>query len=219
MKSIIFVAPPAAGKGTQAKMVKEKYGIPHISTGDLLRAARDGNDERSKIICEMQDNGKLVPNELVLELLKERLEQFDCKSGYILDGFPRNLQQAKEYEEILSDIGMELGNVILIDLSREIAEKRISGRLSCPSCGAVYNSSIEGAMPKIENICDNCNTALVHRKDDDVATYGVRYQTYETDTMPLLDYYNSKNVLYRIDGNKAMDEIFKEITTIIDSNN
>lgn len=219
MKSIIFIAPPAAGKGTQAKLLVEKYGIPHISIGDLLRAARNGNDERSKIICEMQDNGKLVPNELVLELLKERLEQFDCENGYILDGFPRNLQQAKEYEDILSDIGKELGIVISIDLSREVAEKRISGRLSCPSCGAVYNSSIEGAMPKKENICDNCNTTLVHRKDDDVATYGVRYQTFENDTKPLLDYYSKKNVLFHVHGDRTMEEIFKEITTIIDSNN
>ncbi len=219
MKSIIFIAPPAAGKGTQAKLVEEKYGIPHISTGDLLRAARNGSDERSKIICEMQDNGKLVPNELVLELLKERLEQFDCQNGYILDGFPRNLQQAKDYEEILSDIGKKLGIVILIDLDREVAEKRISGRLSCPSCGAVYNSSIEGSKPKKENICDNCDTTLVHRKDDDVATYGVRYQTYMNDTKPLIDYYNSKNALYHVHGDRTKEEIFEEITTIIDSNN
>lgn len=218
MKSIIFIAPPAAGKGTQAVLVREKYGVPHISTGDLLRAARNSSDERSKIIADMQDQGKLVPDELVLELLKERLEQFDCRNGYILDGFPRNLEQAKQYEEILSDIDMELGIVISIDLDKEIAQQRISGRLSCPKCGAVYNSSIEGSKPIIENICDNCDTTLVHRNDDDVATYDVRYQTFKNDTKPLLDYYQSKNILFHVHGDRSKEEIFEEITTIIDSN-
>lgn len=219
MKSIIFIAPPAAGKGTQAMLVKEKYGVPHISTGDLLRAAKNGNDENSKLIASLIDNGKLVPNELVLELLKKRLEQDDCKNGYILDGFPRNLEQARQYDEILSDIDMELGIVISIDLDKEIAQQRISGRVSCPKCGAVYNSSIEGSKPKKENICDNCDTTLVHRNDDDVATYGIRYQTFMDETKPLLDYYQSKNALFHVDGNRTKEEIFNEITTIIDSNN
>jgi len=217
MKSIIFIAPPAAGKGTQARLVSEKYGIPHISTGDLLRAARDGNDEYSEIITKIQDEGKLVPDEIVLELLKERLEQFDCKNGYILDGFPRNLDQAKHYEEMLKDIDMELGHVIVIDLDREIAESRISSRLVCPKCGAVYSTANESTKPKNENVCDSCSTTLIHRKDDDVATYGVRYQTYLDDTAPLIIYYQYKDVLHYVDGNKSKDEIFNEITTIIDN--
>lgn len=219
MKSVIFIAPPAAGKGTQASLVKEKYGIPHISTGDLLRKVKGGNDERSKFISELLDAGKFVPDELVFELLKERLEQSDCKNGYILDGFPRNLAQAKKYEEILSDINMELGIVILIDLDREIAQKRINGRLSCPQCGLVYNSLIEGSMPKTENMCDNCNISLVHRGDDSIETYGIRYQTYLSETAPLIDYYTNKNVLYHVNGNTSKEEIFKEIVTIIDNNN
>lgn len=218
MKSIIFIAPPAAGKGTQAKFVTEKYGIPHISTGDLLRAASNGDDELSITISKLLSEGKLVSDDLVLELLKERLEQFDCENGYILDGFPRNLTQAKKYEEILSNINMELGIVIFIDLAREVAQERISGRLSCPKCGAVYNSSIEGSMPIKENICDNCGTTLIHRNDDDITTYGIRYQTYMKDTVPLLDYYQTIHKLYVVDGNKSKDEIFKEITDIIDNN-
>ncbi len=218
MKSIIFIAPPAAGKGTQAKLVTEKYGIPHISTGDLLRAASNGDDELSITISKLLSEGKLVSDDLVLELLKERLEQFDCENGYILDGFPRNLTQAKKYEEILSNINMELGIVIFIDLAREVAQERISGRLSCPKCGAVYNSSIEGSMPIKENICDNCGTTLIHRNDDDITTYGIRYQTYMKDTVPLLDYYQTIHKLYVVDGNKSKDEIFKEITDIIDNN-
>lgn len=217
MKSIIFVAPPAAGKGTQARLVSEKYGIPHISTGDLLRAARDGNDEYSKIICKLQDEGKLVPDEIVLELLKERLEQFDCKNGYILDGFPRNLEQAKHYDEMLSNINMKLGNVIVINLDKEVAEKRILGRLVCPKCGAVYNNASESTKPIKDNICNNCSTTLVHRNDDDVTTYGVRYQTYLDDTAPLIDYYQNHGVISYVDGNKSKDEIFNEIIAIIDN--
>ena len=219
MKSIIFIAPPAAGKGTQAVLLKEKYGIPHISTGDLLRGARNNDDENSKLIAKYQDEGKLVPDELVLALLKSRLEQSDCKNGYILDGFPRNLEQARNYEEILSDIGMELGLVILIDLDREVAEKRISGRVSCPKCGAVFNTLIEESKPKVENVCDNCGTELVHRNADSVETYGVRYQTYLDSTAPLIDYYRDKNVLFTVDGNISKDETFKEIEVIIRDNN
>lgn len=219
MKSIIFIAPPAAGKGTQAVMLKEKYGIPHISTGDLLRGARNNDDDNSRLIAKLQDEGKLVPDELVLALLKSRLEQSDCKNGYILDGFPRNIEQAKKYEEILSDIGMELGNVILIDLKKEIAEMRISGRVSCPKCGAVFNTLIEESKPKVENVCDNCGTELVHRNDDSVETYGVRYQTYLDSTAPLIDYYRNKNVLYTVDGNISKDETFKQIEVIISDNN
>ena len=216
MKSIIFVAPPAAGKGTQARLVSEKYGIPHISTGDLLRAARSKDDECSKIIAKMQDEGKLVPDELVLELLKERLEQPDCKKGYILDGFPRNLEQAKEYEKILSDIEINLGNVILIDLDYEIAKQRISGRLSCPKCGAVYNSKIEESKPKVDDICDNCATRLIHRNDDDIDTYAKRYLTYIKDTAPLIEYYRNKNILYLVNGNNSKEKILEEIIKIIE---
>ena len=217
MKSIIFVAPPAAGKGTQARLVSEKYGIPHISTGDLLRAARDGNDEHSKIINELLDKGCLIPDNIVLELLKERLEQSDCNNGYILDGFPRNLEQAKHYDEMLSNINMKLGNVIVIDLAREIAEQRISSRLICPKCGAVYNTATIENKPKKDNVCDNCSTTLVHRNDDDVATYGVRYQTYIDDTAPLIEYYQKHGVVNYVDGNKSKDEIFNEIIAIIDN--
>lgn len=217
MKSIIFVAPPAAGKGTQARLVSEKYGIPHISTGDLLRAARDNDDESSKIIAQMQDEGKLVPDELTLELLKKRLEQPDCKNGFVLDGFPRNVEQAKEYEEILSDLNIILGNVILIDLDFKIARQRINGRLTCPKCGAVYNLLIEETKPKVENICDNCATKLIHRNDDDIDTYTMRYRTYIKDTAPLIEYYRKKNILYLVNGNNSKERIFEEIINIIEN--
>lgn len=218
MNNIILLAPPAAGKGTQAGLLKEEYGIPHISTGDLLRGARNSNSENSKIICKMQDEGKLVPDELVLELLKERLDNDDCKNGYILDGFPRNIEQAKKYETLLEDLKLPLGLVILIDLDREIAKNRISGRLSCPHCGKIYNSNITELNPKNGNICDECNVELKHRSDDDASTYDVRYNTYLESTAPLIDYYESKNVLFRVNGNASKEDIYNEIKVIIDNN-
>lgn len=219
MKSVIFIAPPAAGKGTQASLVEEKYGIPHISTGDLLRKVKNGNDDCSKFISKILEEGKLVPDEIVFDLLKKRLMQSDCKNGYILDGFPRNVEQANKYEKILSDMNMELGVVILIDLTPEEAEKRIEGRISCQNCGMVYNMFIQDSMPKSHNICDICKGPLMHRNDDSSDTYRIRYQTYLNETTPLIDYYKAKNVLYHVDGNTSKEEIFKEIVTIIENHN
>lgn len=215
MKSIIFIAPPAAGKGTQSTLVEEKYGIPHISTGDLLRGARTANDQRAKMIADLQDKGLLVPDEIVLELLKERLAQEDCENGYILDGFPRNLSQAEAYEEILSALQLPLGNVILLELDKETAKRRINGRLTCPKCGAIYNREAEESKPKVDGYCDNCHVELKHRSDDTAETYDVRYDSYIKDTAPLIDYYEQKGVLFRIDSSIGKTRVFEEIEKII----
>ena len=215
MKSIIFIAPPAAGKGTHSTLVEEKYGIPHASTGDLLRSAENANDDRAKLISELIEQGKLVPDEIVLELLKERLAQEDCKNGYILDGFPRNVSQAEAYDKILSEINMPLGNVILLELDKEIAKKRITGRLTCPKCNAIYNSEAEELKPQVDGYCDNCHVELQHRSDDNAETYDVRYDTYMRETAPLIDYYDAKGVLFRIDSSVGKERTFKEIEKII----
>ena len=214
MKSIIFIAPPAAGKGTHSTLIEEKYGIPHISTGDLLRSAKKANDERAKLISDLIEQGRLVPDEIVLELLKERLAQEDCQNGYILDGFPRNVSQAEAYEQILSEINMPLGNVILLELDKEIAKKRITGRLTCPTCGAIYNSEAEELKPKVDGYCDNCHVELHHRSDDTAETYDVRYDTYMKETAPLINYYDEKGVLFRIDSSVGKVGTFKEIEKI-----
>ena len=215
MKSIIFIAPPAAGKGTHSTLIEEKYGIPHISTGDLLRGARKANDERAKLISDLIEKGMLVPDEIVLELLKERLAQEDCKNGYILDGFPRNTSQAEAYEKILSEIQMPLGNVILLELDKETAKKRITGRLTCPTCGAIYNREAPELKPKVDGYCDNCHVELQHRSDDTAETYDVRYDTYLKETAPLIEYYEQKGVLFRIDSSVGKERTFQEIEKII----
>ena len=177
MKSIIFIAPPAAGKGTQSKLVSEKYNIPHISTGDLLRSVIETGSTLGKSIKAEIDKGHFVSDEFILQLLKQRLSKDDCSNGYILDGYPRNLSQAKEYDKLLETLNKELGYVILLDLDKETAKKRIVGRLSCKNCGTVYNELIEETMPKNVGMCDKCNIELSKRNDDNEVTFEERFNT------------------------------------------
>lgn len=214
MKSIIFIAPPAAGKGTQAVMLSSKYKMPHISTGDILRSAQD-DTERGKYIAEEMAKGHFVSDEIILELLKERLLQSDCNNGYILDGFPRNIEQAKHYEEILTNLNIDLGYVIVLDIDKEVAKNRIVGRVTCPSCGSVFNEISEEAKPIISGICDKCGTKLVKRADDNAETFENRFDTYLEKTKPLIDYYKEKNILYHVDTSFGKDNTFKQIEDIM----
>ncbi len=214
MKNIIFIAPPAAGKGTMSSILEEKYGYAHVSTGELLRDGRNDGTERAKIIIEAQDSGGLVPDYIVDELLKERLQKDDCKKGFILDGYPRSLDQANKYDEILSEINVDLGVVIYLDTPRELLEKRITGRRLCPKCNSTYNILTGVNTPKVENTCDKCGEELYQRSDDNTESFNARYQTYLDKTYPLLDYYEKKNVLYRIKS-VDIDNIMKEIEAII----
>lgn len=215
MENIIFIAPPAAGKGTQSKMLSEKYHIPHISTGDLLREASLEENERGKMILAQQNSGQLVSDNIILELLEERLVKPDCSDGYILDGFPRNLEQALSYEKILSKIGKKLGIVIFLDVDKELAYKRMSGRLSCPECGSIYNESVEDAKPKKHGICDKCGVRLKKRMDDTSETYANRYDSYTKRTAPLIEYYKKKNVLYQVKS-ITKKETFENIIKILE---
>ena len=200
MKSLIFIAPPAAGKGTQSEIISKKYNIPSISTGDLLRDARNQDNEIGRIIREKQDKGLLVDDEIVLNLLKNRLNESDCANGYILDGFPRNTSQAIAYEKILNELNKELGIVILLEAPKELLMKRIIGRISCPKCKAVYNSLFDHMKPVKEGICNNCGTSLVRRSDDNEETFNQRFQTYIDKTEPLINYYKEKGNLYKVDS-------------------
>lgn len=214
MKSIIFIAPPAAGKGTAAVMLSSKYNIPHISTGDILRNAQD-NTERGKYITNEMNQGHFVSDEIILELLKERLLQSDCNNGYILDGFPRNIEQAKHYEEILNNLNKDLGYVIVLDIDKEVAKNRIVGRVSCPKCGSIYNDLSEDMKPKKNGICDKCGSNLIKRSDDNAETFEKRFDTYLEKTKPLIDYYSKKNILYHINSNLGKDSTFAKIEDII----
>ncbi|MBQ8871273.1 MAG: nucleoside monophosphate kinase [Bacilli bacterium] len=214
MKSIIFIAPPAAGKGTQAVMLSSKYNIPHISTGDILRNAQD-DTERGKYISSEMAKGHFISDEIILELLTERLSQSDCENGYILDGFPRNIKQAEEYEEILNKLNKDLGIVIVLDIDKEIAKERIVGRISCPKCGSVFNDMIEESMPKEAGICDKCKTKLKKREDDNAESFEVRFEGYLAKTEPLIEYYQNKNILYRVDSSLGKDITFNQIEDIL----
>ncbi|MGE5456056.1 MAG: adenylate kinase family protein [Ignavibacteriales bacterium] len=219
MRSIILLAPPAAGKGTQSDLICNKYNVPHISTGDLLRAAVRENHPSAQIINDLMNSGALVTDDIILDLLKERLAKSDCDNGYVLDGFPRNVPQAVAYEEILKNISKELGDVILLDIDRELAKKRIVGRLSCPACGSVYNSMFDETKPKVENACDNCHSELTKRDDDNEETFDKRFDAYVEKAKPLIDYYNNKGVLHRIDSGINKEYTFNEIEKIIKEQN
>ena len=211
MKNIILIAAPAAGKGTEAAKIKEQYNMPHISTGDLLRAARDTNP----VISEYQDKGMLVPFDIVLGLLKDRITQPDCDNGYILDGFPRDLKQAEAYDEILKETGKDAGVVIVLDVDKDIAAARIAGRWSCPNCGKVYNVDNKDMKPKVDGKCDDCNTDLTHRDDDNKEVYEERYNSYLKNTEPLIDFYNKKGILYHVDSSVTPDYTHEQVVKIL----
>ena len=212
MQDIILIAPPAAGKGTQAKLLSSKYQIPHISTGDLLRAA---TGELGDIVKKTMESGALVSDDLVLKLLEERITKEDCQNGYILDGFPRNVSQAESYMKLLEKLNKPLGDVIYLDASKEVTQKRIVGRLSCPTCGAVYNDQIDESKPKRFGTCDKCNGPLSKRSDDNLETFEKRYQTFMNETYPLVNYFKSKGKLFTIGSGISKDRTLIEIEKII----
>ncbi len=215
MKNVIFIAPPAAGKGTQSAILEKKYNLPHISTGDILREEAKRDTELGRYISEVLSSGGLVKDAVTYELLKTRLSQDDCKNGYILDGFPRNIEQAYKYDEILSSLNQELGFVIQLDIDEETLEKRITGRRICENCGSVYNINSKDEKPKEESICDKCGGRLYQRNDDNITSFKNRYNLYTEKTKPLLDYYAKKGILYVINGNDSVESVAKEIDKVL----
>ncbi|MEG1222658.1 MAG: nucleoside monophosphate kinase [Bacilli bacterium] len=215
MKNIILIAAPAAGKGTQAKMLKEKYNYAHISAGDLLRDAAKVNDETGNYINKQLKDGKLVSEEIMFDILKKRITQADCKNGYILDGFPRTLEQAEYYEELIKTLNYDLGLVIFIDVLKSELERRIVGRRICEECGFIYNINFEDQKPSNDNLCDKCGGKLYQRSDDNKDSFETRYQTYLNMTKPLIDYYENIGVLHKINGGINKETTFNSITTII----
>jgi len=214
MKNIIFIAPPAAGKGTMSEILMEKYGYKHISTGDILRSMAKSGDEFGNKLSELLSRGELVPDEVVYEAIQRRLMQDDLNNGFILDGFPRNIEQAIEYDKILSLTGKNLGVVIYLDTPRDILEKRIVGRRICPKCGATYNILTGVNAPKEENICDKCHEELYQREDDNLESFNTRFETFLDKTYPLVDFYEKKNVLHRVKS-VDIDNTISEIEAII----
>lgn len=210
---IIMLGAPGAGKGTQAKMIAEKYGLPHISTGDIFRANIKNGTELGKEAKEYMDKGLLVPDELTVRLLLDRVAQDDCKNGYVLDGFPRTIPQAEVLDEKLSELGEKVDYAINVDVPDENIVNRMSGRRACLNCGATYH--IVSIPPKKEGICDVCASALVLRDDDRPETVQNRLKVYHDQTQPLIDFYEKKGVLRSVDGTLPMEEVFTAITKIL----
>ena len=210
---IIMLGAPGAGKGTQAKKIAEKYTIPHISTGDIFRANIKNNTELGQKAKTYMDKGELVPDELVCDLVVDRIQQADCEKGYILDGFPRTIPQAEALEAALNAIEQKLDYAIDIDVPDENIINRMSGRRACVGCGATYHVVFNPT--KVEGKCDVCGESLILRDDDKPETVKKRLDVYHTQTQPLIDFYSARKVLVEVDGTQSMDKVFEDIMKIL----
>jgi len=211
---LIFLGPPGAGKGTQAKMLVERYGIPQVSTGDILRAAVAEGTELGKKAKEYMEAGKLVPDEVVIGIIEERLKQSDCEKGFILDGFPRTVPQAEALDKVLEKMGRKIDHVLTLDVPEEELIRRLTGRRTCKKCGAMYHTIFN--PPKVEGVCDKCGGELYQRPDDNEETVRSRLSVYEQQTRPLIDFYEKKGLVRKIDGRGEIKEIFEQIVRILE---
>ncbi len=210
---IIMLGAPGAGKGTQAKMLAEKYGIPHISTGDIFRANIKEGTELGKKAKEYMDKGLLVPDELVVDLVMDRFKADDCKNGYILDGFPRTIPQAEALDSALAAVGEKMDFAINVEVPDENIVNRMSGRRACVGCGATYH--IKYNPTKVEGICDVCGKELILRDDDKPETVLNRLKVYHDQTQPLIDYYGKAGIVKEVDGTVDMNDVFNAIVEIL----
>lgn len=210
---IIMLGAPGAGKGTQAIKIAEKYGIPHISTGDIFRANIKNGTELGKKAKEYMDKGALVPDELTCDLVVDRIHQDDCARGFILDGFPRTIPQAEALTEALNKDGESMDYAIDIEVPDENIVKRMGGRRACVNCGATYH--VVSAPPKKEGICDHCGGRLTIRDDDKPETVQKRLSVYHDQTQPLIDYYRKAGILHSVDGTKPLDDVFDDVVAIL----
>lgn len=213
MKNIIFIAPPAAGKGTQSELLIKEYNYNHISTGELLREKSLDNSELGSKIKSLLENGQLVDDEIVSTILKDKLSKIN--GPFILDGYPRNIKQANVLDKILNELGKTVDVVIYLSVDKEIAMKRALGRMTCPKCNKIYNKYNPVMMPKNENMCDMCGVELISRSDDNEETFIKRFETYTENTKPLLDYYDNLGKLVVIYKNDTPMDTFDEVKKVI----
>ncbi len=210
---LVLLGAPGAGKGTQAKMLIEKYSMPQISTGDILRKAVADGTPLGKEAKAVMDRGELVPDKIVLGLVEERLKQDDCKNGYILDGFPRNTAQAEALDNMLSSLGSPLSDALSVDVDKDDLMKRLTGRRTCKNCQQMFN--VYFSPPGKEGVCDKCGGELFQRDDDKEETIKKRLDVYEEQTAPLIEYYRNKGILKSVQGTGSIDEIFNNICSIL----
>ena len=213
---ILLMGPPGAGKGTQSPNLVEKYGIPAISTGDMFRAAVRDHTPLGTKAKEYMDAGQLVPDDVTIGIVKDRLAQEDTKKGFILDGFPRTLDQAIALDVVLQELGINSVHVIDITMEPELLVSRITGRRICKNCGATYH--VTNLPSKVEGVCDKCGGELYQRADDQEATVRKRLEVYSTQTKPLIDYYKNRGLYKQIDGNQDVKKVFQDITTAFEGN-
>ena len=211
--NILLMGPPGAGKGTQAEKLTEILNIPHISTGDMFRKAIKEQTNLGKEAKSFMDKGELVPDEVTVGIVRDRIEEEDCAKGFLLDGFPRTVSQADSLEKMLKDLGIKLDSVINIEVPAEELIGRLTGRRICKSCGATYHMLFN--PPKVEGVCDKCGGELYQRDDDTEKTAENRLQVYEKQTAPLLEYYNKTGLLVNINGNQSMEDVLKEILNVL----
>jgi adenylate kinase len=212
-KIIVLMGAPGAGKGTQARLLQERLGLPQISTGDMFRALKEARTPLAEEVRAIMEAGQLVPDDLTIRVVRERTGRDDCKHGYILDGFPRTPAQAAMLEKLAVEQGKKI-QAILVDVPLELLEKRMTGRRTCPVCGEIYNVYFK--PPKVDEVCDlHPDTPLTHRADDNPETVQARLRTFEEQTRPLLEFYRKANLLHRVDGTRAPEEIYGEIERIV----
>jgi len=214
-KELIFLGPPACGKGTQTNKLSEYLGFPHIDTGSLLRAEIAKETEDGLVAKSFIDKGQLVPPELVGNIIRNRLSKADCTHGYVLDGYPRSLVQAELLEKINAHVDKEEASfkAIYFDIDENLLIERIVNRQSCPKCGAIYNKKFHPS--KVENVCDNCNVELKTRADDTEEVARARFDTYYRETAPLIEFYEKKGVLYKLDANGSIEEVWERLLEVV----
>ena len=212
---VILLGAPGAGKGTQAEEIVDRYRLTHISTGDILRASIKKGTELGKKAKDYLDKGELVPDEVVVEIVKERLKEPDSQSGALLDGFPRTIEQARQLSGVLEELGRKIDGVIYIDVDEEELISRLSGRRICRECGSTYHLKFNA--PKVRNVCDQCGGELYQREDDSVETVKQRINVFREQTEPLIDFYQDKGLLYSVDGNKDIEQVFSRVKEILDN--
>lgn len=211
---LILLGPPGVGKGTQASNIVEKYSIPHISTGDIFRKNIKEGTELGKTAKSYMDKGLLVPDDLVVSIVKDRLTEEDCKDGFLLDGFPRTLEQGRALEKEIANMGIKLDKVVNIEADEDVLIERITGRRICKTCGENYH--IKYMPPKVEGVCDIDGGELYQRDDDTVETVKTRIEVYKEQTEPLINYYKDKDLLVNVDGIQSIEDVFKDIVKLIE---